>query len=132
MFCLFQSIIWVTENGPLMANVTLKGVLHISIQGSYQHIGIYIYLFVDLFIYIFHFVVSGTNCGVFSFKQVIIEGIGIFSISLGKDFSCSGFLHASLYLLLENLICSSYQIRSASDAVLHVLAAACGHRTVSI
>ncbi|XP_042499486.1 uncharacterized protein LOC122077580 [Macadamia integrifolia] len=62
--------------------------------------------------------------------QVIIDGIGIFSLSLGKYFSSSGFLHSSLFLLLENLICSSYQIRSASDAVLHILAASSGHPTV--
>ncbi|XP_043712910.1 uncharacterized protein LOC122661552 [Telopea speciosissima] len=62
--------------------------------------------------------------------QVIIDGIGIFSLCLGKDFSSNGFLHSSLFLLLENLICSSYQIRSASDAVLHILAASSGHPTV--
>ena len=66
------------------------------------------------------------------FKQVIIDGIGIFSICLGKDFSSCEFLHSSLYLLLENLICSNFQIRSASDAVLHVIAATCGYSTVSI
>ncbi|XP_058106780.1 uncharacterized protein LOC131250207 isoform X2 [Magnolia sinica] len=62
--------------------------------------------------------------------QVIIDGIGIFNISLGKDFLGSGFLHASLYLLLETLICSSYQKRSASDVVLHVLSASSGHPTM--
>ncbi|KAJ4963121.1 hypothetical protein NE237_023060 [Protea cynaroides] len=62
--------------------------------------------------------------------QVIIDGIGIFSLCLGKEFSSSGFLHSSLFLLLENLICSSYEIRSASDAVLRVLAASSGHPTV--
>ncbi|KAL5977233.1 hypothetical protein ACLOJK_021576 [Asimina triloba] len=62
--------------------------------------------------------------------EVIIDGIGILSISLGKDFLQSGFLHASLYLLLETLICSSYQKRSASDVALHVLATASGHSSV--
>ncbi|XP_057461310.1 uncharacterized protein LOC130751695 [Actinidia eriantha] len=62
--------------------------------------------------------------------QVIIDGIGIFSICLGRDFSSCGFLHSSLYLLLENLICSNFQIRRASDAVLHVIAATCGYPTV--
>ncbi|KAL5746593.1 hypothetical protein ACOSP7_027739 [Xanthoceras sorbifolium] len=62
--------------------------------------------------------------------QIITEGIGIFALCLGKDFASSGFLHSSLYLLLENLTCSEFQIRSASDAVLHVLSAASGYPTV--
>ncbi|XP_026450286.1 uncharacterized protein LOC113350379 [Papaver somniferum] len=62
--------------------------------------------------------------------QVILEGIGIFNMCLGKDFATSGFLHSSLYLLLENLMCSSYQIKSASDAVLRIISALSGHPTV--
>ncbi|XP_026447090.1 uncharacterized protein LOC113347626 isoform X2 [Papaver somniferum] len=62
--------------------------------------------------------------------QVIVEGIGIFNMCLGKDFATSGFLHSSLYLLLENLMCSSYQIKSASDAVLCLISALSGHPTV--
>ncbi|VFQ84229.1 unnamed protein product [Cuscuta campestris] len=54
-------------------------------------------------------------------QQVIIEGIGIFNICLGKEFSSSGFLHSSLYMMLENVICSNFHIRRASDAVLHVI-----------
>ncbi|KAH8503089.1 hypothetical protein H0E87_014410 [Populus deltoides] len=63
-------------------------------------------------------------------QQVIIDGIGIFSMCLGKDFASSGFLHSSLYLLLESLICSNIQVRQASDAVLHVLSCASGHPTM--
>lgn len=62
--------------------------------------------------------------------QVIIDGIGIFVLCLGSDFSSSGFLHSSLYLLLENLICSNFDVRSASDAVLHLLSSTAGHSTV--
>ncbi|XP_022952363.1 uncharacterized protein LOC111455069 isoform X1 [Cucurbita moschata] len=62
--------------------------------------------------------------------QVIIEGIGIFSMCLGKDFSSCGFLHQSLYLLLENLISSNVEVRSTSDAVLHVLSSSSGYPTV--
>ncbi|XP_073101575.1 uncharacterized protein [Elaeis guineensis] len=62
--------------------------------------------------------------------QVIIDGIGVFSIVLGKDFVCSGFMHSSIYLLLQNLICSNNQIRNASDAVLRALAASCSYPTV--
>ncbi|XP_065863276.1 uncharacterized protein [Euphorbia lathyris] len=62
--------------------------------------------------------------------QVIIDGIGTFSLCLGENFASSGFLHSSLYLLLENLICSNFHVRSASDAVLHVLATTSGHSTV--
>lgn len=62
--------------------------------------------------------------------QVIIEGVGVFSLCLGKDFASSGFLHSSLYLLLESLTCSSFQVRNASDTVLRLLAATSGHPTV--
>ncbi|XP_031115068.1 uncharacterized protein LOC116019112 [Ipomoea triloba] len=62
--------------------------------------------------------------------QVIIDGIGIFCMCLGKDFSSSGFLHSSLWLLLQNLICSNFLIRSASDAVLHIIAAMHEYETV--
>ncbi|KAL4303341.1 hypothetical protein GQ457_10G015910 [Hibiscus cannabinus] len=61
---------------------------------------------------------------------VIIDGIGIFAMSLGSDFASSGFLHSSLYLLLENLICSNFEVRSSSDAVLHLLSTTAGHSTV--
>ncbi|XP_074350478.1 uncharacterized protein LOC141689873 isoform X2 [Apium graveolens] len=62
--------------------------------------------------------------------QVVIDGIGIFNMCLGGDFTSCGFLHSSLYVLLENLICSDFQTRSASDAVLHVIAATSGYPTV--
>ncbi|GLT63581.1 hypothetical protein SLA2020_361460, partial [Shorea laevis] len=42
----------------------------------------------------------------------------------------SGFLHSSLYLLLENLICSNFDIRSGSDSVLHLLSSTSGHSSV--
>ncbi|XP_070006196.1 uncharacterized protein [Nicotiana sylvestris] len=63
-------------------------------------------------------------------QQVIIDGTGIFSMCLGKDFSSSGFLHTSLYMLLHNLSCSCFQISSASDAVLHIVAAMHDYPTV--
>uniref|UniRef100_A0A164X4Z9 Uncharacterized protein n=1 Tax=Daucus carota subsp. sativus TaxID=79200 RepID=A0A164X4Z9_DAUCS len=63
-------------------------------------------------------------------KQVVIDGIGIFNMCLGGDFTSCGFLHSSLYVLLESLICSNFHIRSASDAVLHVIAATSGYPTV--
>lgn len=66
------------------------------------------------------------------FKQVIIEGIGIFNICLGNDFATSGFLQSSLFILLENLICSKFEIRMSADAVLHVIAATAGHPSVRI
>lgn len=64
--------------------------------------------------------------------QVIIEGVGVFSLCLGEDFASSGFLHSSLYLLLESLTCSSFQVRNASDAVLRLLATTSGHPTVRV
>ncbi|KAG8092661.1 hypothetical protein GUJ93_ZPchr0012g21605 [Zizania palustris] len=62
--------------------------------------------------------------------QVMVEGIGVFGIVLGQNFASSGFMHSSLYLLLQKLISSSVQIRIASDAVLRALAAAGGHCSV--
>ncbi|KAF8049687.1 hypothetical protein N665_2149s0008 [Sinapis alba] len=62
--------------------------------------------------------------------QVVIEGVGVFSLCLGKEFASSGFLHSSLYLLLESLTCSSFQVRNASDSVLRLLATTSGHPTV--
>ncbi|KAK9684121.1 hypothetical protein RND81_10G187600 [Saponaria officinalis] len=62
--------------------------------------------------------------------QVLIDGIGIFNLCLGKDFVSSGFLCSSLYLLLENLICSYSEVRHAADAVLHVISATSGYPTV--
>nr|GEU95844.1 TELO2-interacting protein 1 homolog [Tanacetum cinerariifolium] len=62
--------------------------------------------------------------------QVMIDGIGIFNLSLKSDFVSSGFLHSSLYVLLENLICSNFQVKRASDAVLHVISAASNYPTV--
>ncbi|CAK9165660.1 unnamed protein product [Ilex paraguariensis] len=62
--------------------------------------------------------------------KVIIDGIAIFNVCLGKDFSSSGFLHLSLYVLLENLICSNFQIRRSSDAALHIISATFGYPTV--
>uniref|UniRef100_A0A7N0TZ88 ARM repeat superfamily protein n=1 Tax=Kalanchoe fedtschenkoi TaxID=63787 RepID=A0A7N0TZ88_KALFE len=62
--------------------------------------------------------------------QVIIDGIGVFNICLGDDFTASGFLQSSLFVLLENLICSKFEIRRSADAVLHVLTATAGHPTV--
>ncbi|KAH0456804.1 hypothetical protein IEQ34_014711 [Dendrobium chrysotoxum] len=79
---------------------------------------------------------SETNLSLYIFRdsrmlhQVIIEGIGIFSKVIGKDFISSGFMHSTLYLLLKNLICSNDLIRSASDAALHVLSANTGYSTV--
>lgn len=71
-----------------------------------------------------------TDCSFVAPKQVIIDGIGIFSICLGRDFSSGGFLHSSLYMLLENLVSSNFEVRRAADAVLHVLSATSGYTTV--
>lgn len=64
--------------------------------------------------------------------QVIMEGIGIFGMILGKDFADSGFVHSSLYLLLRKLISSSSEIRITSDAVLMCLSVSSGHVSVSL
>jgi TELO2-interacting protein 1 len=64
--------------------------------------------------------------------QVIIEGIGVFGMILGKDFADSGFVHSSLYLLLRKLISSSSEIRITSDAVLKCLSISSGYISVSL
>jgi len=65
-------------------------------------------------------------------KQVIIDGVGIFNLCLGTDFISSGFLHSSLYFLLENLSSSNYQVRNAADSVLHILSSTSGYEMVSL
>lgn len=65
-------------------------------------------------------------------KQVIIDGVGIFNLCLGRDFVSSGFLHSSLYLLLENLSSSNYRVRNAADSVLHILTTTSSYTTVSL
>lgn len=65
-------------------------------------------------------------------KQVIIDGVGIFNLCLGKDFVSNGFLHSSLYLLLENLSSSNSRVRNAADTVLHILSSSSGYPTVSL
>ncbi|XP_027913548.1 TELO2-interacting protein 1 homolog isoform X4 [Vigna unguiculata] len=63
-------------------------------------------------------------------REVIIDGVGIFSVCLGRDFVSSGFLHSSLYLLLENLSSSNYRVRNSADSVLHILSTTSGFPTV--
>lgn len=63
-------------------------------------------------------------------QQVIVEGFGVFGISLGTSFETSGFLYFSLYLLLEKLTCSNYHIRSAADIALRMLSESAGYPSV--
>lgn len=62
--------------------------------------------------------------------QVLIEGIGIFNVTLGEHFASSGFLCSSLYLLLENLMCSNSDVRHASDVVLRLISTTSGCSSV--
>ncbi|XP_021766499.1 uncharacterized protein LOC110730962 [Chenopodium quinoa] len=62
--------------------------------------------------------------------QVLIEGIGIFNTTLREQFASSGFLCSSLYLLLENLMCSNSDVRHASDVVLRLISATSGCSSV--
>ncbi|KAL8136555.1 hypothetical protein V2J09_002556 [Rumex salicifolius] len=63
-------------------------------------------------------------------QKVIVDGIGIFNLCLGEDFLSSGFLRSSFYLLLENIVCSDFDVRHASDAVLHIISSKSGYSTV--
>ena len=79
-----------------------------------------------------HYLNYGSDFSISFVKQVLIDGIGIFNLCLGQEFSSCGFLHSCLYVLLENLICSNFQIRSAVDGVLHVISATSGYPTVCL
>uniref|UniRef100_A0A803MXQ3 ARM repeat superfamily protein n=1 Tax=Chenopodium quinoa TaxID=63459 RepID=A0A803MXQ3_CHEQI len=63
-------------------------------------------------------------------ENVLIEGIGIFNTTLREQFASSGFLCSSLYLLLENLMCSNSDVRHASDVVLRLISATSGCSSV--
>ncbi|KNA08663.1 hypothetical protein SOVF_160610 isoform A [Spinacia oleracea] len=66
-----------------------------------------------------------------AFSQlVLIEGIGIFNMTLGEHFASSGFLCSSLYLLLENLMCSNSDVKHASDVVLRLISSTSGCSSV--
>ncbi|KAF5948988.1 hypothetical protein HYC85_014945 [Camellia sinensis] len=86
-------------------------------------------LYQEIYIFLHQYCTQFIECYHYLF-MVIIDGIGIFSMCLGNLFSSCGFLHSSLYVLLENLICSNFQIRSAADSVLHVISTSCGYPTV--
>lgn len=62
--------------------------------------------------------------------KAIIDGVGIFNLCLGTNFISSGFLHSSLYFLLENLSSLSYQVRNAADYVLHIVSTTFGYEIV--
>ena len=66
---------------------------------------------------------GGTDYSYVFLKLVIVQGIGIFNLCLGGDFSCYECLHSSLHLLLENLISSILKVRSAADAIKSVISA---------
>lgn len=63
-------------------------------------------------------------------QQMILEGIGVLAVSIGKLFEEHGYLGSVLYLLLERLGCANYQVSSSADVVLHMISAACGYPLV--
>lgn len=72
-----------------------------------------------------------TQCLFLVCIQVIIEGIGVLALSVGKLFEEQGFLGSVLYLLLERLGCADYDVSSTTDLVLHVVSSSCGYPSVS-
>ncbi|KAL9268509.1 TELO2-interacting protein 1-like protein [Drosera capensis] len=72
---------------------------------------------------------SNSHWQLYHQRGVIIEGIGIFAKCLQKDFA-SRFLRISLYLLLENLTCSNYEVRHAADTVLQIISSVSGYPKV--
>lgn len=65
-----------------------------------------------------------------SLQQVILEGIGVLGLSVGKLFEEQGFLGSVLYLLLERLGCTDYPVSSTADLALRVVSSACGYPSV--
>ncbi|MCO5612061.1 hypothetical protein L7F22_066323 [Adiantum nelumboides] len=63
-------------------------------------------------------------------QQVILEGIGVLAVSVGKLFEEQGFLGSVLYLLLERLGCTDLFVSSTADLVVHIVSSACGYPSV--
>ncbi|XP_054809216.1 uncharacterized protein LOC129311171 isoform X3 [Prosopis cineraria] len=63
-------------------------------------------------------------------EEIHISLLTVYLFSVICDFASSGFLHSSLYLLLENLSSPSFQVRNAADCVLHILSTTYGYSTV--
>ncbi|KAI4374634.1 hypothetical protein MLD38_012606 [Melastoma candidum] len=72
-----------------------------------------------------HFFTDVTNL-----HEVILQGVGTFCICLGHQFALSGFLHTSIYILLENLVSLELQVRSTCDGVLQAIAFNLGYNSV--
>ncbi|KAH7284590.1 hypothetical protein KP509_34G061400 [Ceratopteris richardii] len=63
-------------------------------------------------------------------QQVMLEGIGVLAMSVGKLFEELGFLGSVLYLLLERLGCTSLFVSSTADLVLRTVSSACAYPSV--
>ncbi|KAI5070070.1 hypothetical protein GOP47_0014413 [Adiantum capillus-veneris] len=63
-------------------------------------------------------------------QQVILEGIGVLAVSIGKLFEEQGFLGSVLYLLLERLGCADPSVSSTAGLIVHIVSSACGYPSV--
>ena len=63
--------------------------------------------------------------------QVLVEGIGVFGLALGKAFEDGGFLALVLYPLLEKLASTNSNVSYAADLALRAICHYSGYHSVS-
>ncbi|XP_024523552.1 TELO2-interacting protein 1 homolog isoform X1 [Selaginella moellendorffii] len=63
-------------------------------------------------------------------QQVLIEGVGIFGMTLGSSFETSGYLGLVIYPLLEKLGCSRYSVAHAASISLRAISHHSGYVSV--
>lgn len=72
-----------------------------------------------------------TDCEVILLvKQVLVEGVGVFGIALGKGFEEGGFLALVLYPLLEKLASTNHNVRDAAEISLRAICIHSGYHSV--
>ncbi|KAJ7549328.1 hypothetical protein O6H91_07G049000 [Diphasiastrum complanatum] len=64
-------------------------------------------------------------------QQVLVEGVGVCAISLGKSFEDCGLLGLVLYPLLEKLGCPNNSVAHAATLALRAICRRCGYDSVS-
>ncbi|CAM6129670.1 unnamed protein product [Calypogeia fissa] len=63
-------------------------------------------------------------------QKVLVDGVGVLGIALGKAFEECGYLGLVLFPLLEKLASPSYHIQSAAAVVLNTLCSHCEYASV--
>ncbi|KAG0557818.1 hypothetical protein KC19_11G159100 [Ceratodon purpureus] len=63
-------------------------------------------------------------------QQVLVEGVGVFGLALGKAFEDGGFMALVLYPLLEKLASTNSNVSYAADLALRAICYYCGYQSV--